>query len=295
MSRLRLIAYIAVAMVIGACSSTTATETAPQTNNTSNTENSSNADTTGLAASVNGVGITIENYNTELTRRSSVGVADTNALSEQVLTELIEQELINQGAPALGITITDADVDTEIAEQRDIAGSDQAWRDSLAMNGYTEDQWYGAQRNVLITLGVRNVLLEPYLGEVEQVNARHILVRTEDEANEVLDRLESGTDGFATLAAEYSLDVTTADVGGNLGWFARNELFYRSLEDSAFTLEIGSVSYVSTPLGYHVLEPLAREIRVIEPSRLTTLSENVFNRWLDEQYQSATVEVYIQW
>ena len=145
---------------------------------------------------------------------------------------------------------------------------------------------------MLVTLGIRNVLIEPYLGEIEQVNARHILVRNEDLANEVLDRLETG-EGFATLAAEYSLDVTTAEVGGNLGWVARNELYYSSLETRIFDLEIGSISYVSTALGYHVVQTMAREVREVELERLPVLSENVFNNWLDTQYRNASIERYI--
>ena len=289
----RSIVTIFLIFIVSACSS-------PNTTNNdviSATPLSANNDPSnaGFVARVNGVGITQQVYDSAFARRSiDSNAASDTARAQQVLNELIEQELINQGEPSLGITVTDADVEAEIATQREIAGSEDAWLASLQQNNYSVDEWFDAQRDVLVTLGVRNTLIEPYLGDIEQVNARHILVRTEDQANEVLDRLEAG-EGFATLASEYSLDVTTAEVGGNLGWFARNELYYPSLENRAFDLDIGSISYVSTPLGYHVIQTMAREVRAVEMSRLPVLSENIFNTWLDTQYRNASIERYIQW
>lgn len=291
LSKLRFAAICFVALMIAACSAPS------DSSNTSGTPVTSNNDPAnqGLVARVNAVEITQAAFDTAYARRTiNSNAASDAALAQQVLNELIEQELINQNAGSVGITITDADIEAEITAQQEIAGSEAAWIDSLAANNYTREDWFNAQRDVLITLGVRNTLLEPYLGAIEQVNARHILVRTEQEANEVLDRLEAG-EGFATLAAEYSLDVTTADVGGNLGWFARNELYYPSLENRAFDLEIGSISYVSTALGYHVIQTMAREVREIEFERLPILSENIFNSWLDTQYRNASIEIYIQW
>lgn len=289
----RYITTIFLAIIITACSA----PSNPTNDVISASPQSINSDPSnaGFVARVNGVGITQAQYDTAFARRSiDSNAASESALAQQVLNELIEQELINQGAPSLGITITDADIEAEIATQREIAGSEDAWLASLEQNNYSVEEWFTAQGDVLVTLGVRNILIEPYLGNIEQVNARHILVRTEDRANEVLDRLEAG-EGFATLASEFSLDVTTAEVGGNLGWFARNELYYPSLETRAFDLEIGSISYVSTALGYHVIQVMAREVREVELTRLPILSENVFNTWLDTQYRNASIERYIQW
>lgn len=290
MSFLRFGTILLIALSLVACSSQTDTGASGQQVIHNDPNN------TGLVARVNGVGITQEEYDAALARRSvNSNAADESALGQQVLNELIEQELINQGAPSLGVVITDADVEAEIAAQREIAGSDEAWNQFLAQNSYSEEDFFEAQRDVLITLNVRNTLLEPYLDTVEQVQARHILVHTVAEANEVLDRLEAG-EGFATLAAEYSLDVTTAEIGGNLGWFARNELYYSNLEAVAFDLELNSITGpIATSLGYHVIQTLDRAVREIEPERLPVLSENIFNSWLNEQYRNAAIEVYLQW
>lgn len=249
----------------------------------------------GLVARVNGVGISETDYNRALERRISGGALRDRALEQQVLTELIEQELVRQGAPALGITVTEAELEAEITLQRESLGTEEAWQQSLALNNYTEEEWYAAQEDALLAMEVRNILIEPYLGDVEQINARHIVVRTLAEAEAVLDRLSNG-EGFATLAAEVSIDVTTKDIGGNLGWFARNELLYPNLEEVAFGLDNGQIAGpVATSIGYHIIQTMDRQTRPIEMERLQTVSMNVLNAWMDEQYRKSMIEYYIQW
>jgi parvulin-like peptidyl-prolyl isomerase len=249
----------------------------------------------GLVARVNGVAITEATFNRAFERRTTANIADVNALKYQMLNELIEQELINQGAPDLGIMITEVDVQAEIAAQREIAGSEETWQASLTQNNYTEEEWAEAQYDVLVTLAVRNYLLEPYLGEVEQVQAWHIVVASREDAEQVLERLSNGED-FAALASEVSIFESIRETQGYLGWFARKELVQSNLEDLAFSLEPGQIAGpISTSLGYHIIQTLDKAVRPIEPERLPTLSENTFNSWIAEQYRNANIEKYIQW
>lgn len=247
-----------------------------------------------IVAKVNGVSISRDKYNRALERHPKANVADENALKAQVLDELIDQELINQGAPSLGINITDADVQTEIDTQINIAGSKETWQSLIAQSDYSEAEWRDAQHDVLVTTAVRNKLLEPYLGDVEQVHARHIVVRTREEALSILERLKNGED-FVSLTREYSIYDSVRQTDGDLGWFARNELFQPALEDAAFNLEPPQIGGpIATNLGYHIIQVLEKATRPIEPERLPTLSENIFNKWLDQLRQSATIERYIQ-
>ncbi len=245
-------------------------------------------------ATVNGVPITRASYDRALSRAQAISsVADQAALRRQVLETLIEQELIAQAAPELGVTVTDEDVQAEMEALRELTESDEEWQAFLELNGYTEAEMFAAQRDLLITQRVRDVLMEPFSGEVLQVNARHIVVRTEAEAQEVLDRLEAG-EGFATLAAEYSIDSTTREFGGNLGWFARDELLQPELENVAFELEVGQMAGpIQTSLGYHILQTMDREERPVEPERLSVLAESVFNNWLEGLRGNANIQRFI--
>lgn len=254
--------------------------------------NDNRVETTGqeIVATVNGVAITQQMFEREYARKiARTNAADPQALRRQVLDTLIEQELIEQAATAMGIIITDDDVRAELNTLRELADTPEAWQQYLAMNGYTEDEMFEAQRQSLLTQQVRDRLMEPYQGQVEQVNARHIVVRTQETANTILEQLRAG-EGFATLAAQYSIDSTTRSTGGNLGWFTRNELFYPALAEVAFRLEAGQIAGpISTSLGYHILQTLEKDTRLIEEHRRPVLWQNVFVSWLDEQYRNAEI------
>ncbi len=91
------------------------------------------------------------------------------------------------------------------------------------------------------------------LPKQEEVHARHILVKTEDEAKDVIKQLDAGKD-FAELAKEKSTDPNKDD-GGDLGYFTRGRMV-KEFEDAAFSLEKGTYSKtpVKTDFGYHVIK-----------------------------------------
>ena len=98
---------------------------------------------------------------------------------------------------------------------------------------------------------------------------------------------------FETLAQELSIDVTTKDRGGDLGWFTANELMDERLSDVAFGLEPGQIAGpIPTLIGYHVIQVIERAERPVEPERLPLLMENVFMSWLDGQFRAAIIERY---
>jgi peptidyl-prolyl cis-trans isomerase C len=85
----------------------------------------------------------------------------------------------------------------------------------------------------------------------QEVHARHILVDTKEEAEEVIKRLKNGED-FAKVANEKSKD-TNAE-GGDLGFFTRGQML-KPFEDAAFALEPGQISEpVQTQFGWHVIK-----------------------------------------
>jgi parvulin-like peptidyl-prolyl isomerase len=140
---------------------------------------------------------------------------------------------------------------------------------------------------------VLEIVTQDLLGDVPHVHARHILVEAEAEANELLSRLSNGED-FAVLAAEYSLDDTTARQGGDLGWFTEDELLEPALAHAAFSLEPNMVTGpIQTLLGYHVIQTLERADRPIPEDRLPEVMQARFEHWVDSLVATATIERYL--
>ena len=89
---------------------------------------------------------------------------------------------------------------------------------------------------------------------VDEVKARHILVKTESEASELIKQINDGAD-FAKLAAEKSSDTASAKQGGDLGYFSQSDMV-KAFADAAFAMKAGDVSKapVKTDFGYHVIK-----------------------------------------
>jgi peptidyl-prolyl cis-trans isomerase C len=87
----------------------------------------------------------------------------------------------------------------------------------------------------------------------EEVHARHILVKTEEEAKAVIAELDKGAD-FAALAKKDSIDPG-ASSGGDLGYFGHDDMV-KEFADAAFALPAGQYSKtpVKTEFGWHVIK-----------------------------------------
>jgi peptidyl-prolyl cis-trans isomerase C len=87
-----------------------------------------------------------------------------------------------------------------------------------------------------------------------KASARHILVKTRDDADTVLERLKSGTANFGTLASEYST-CPSGSRGGSLGSFGPGVMvpaFDKVIFDPR--TNIGEVvGPVETNFGYHII------------------------------------------
>lgn len=87
-----------------------------------------------------------------------------------------------------------------------------------------------------------------------KVHCAHILVKTEKEVNNVLERLKKG-EKFSAIAKDVSL-CPSKKRGGDLGTFGRGQMV-KEFEKAAFALEKGQISgIVKTQFGYHILRRL---------------------------------------
>jgi peptidyl-prolyl cis-trans isomerase C len=99
--------------------------------------------------------------------------------------------------------------------------------------------------------------------QTERIRARHILVATEKEANDIEGKLKGGAK-FEDLAKQYSLDGSK-DYGGDLGYFTAPEMV-AEFSKAAFALKQGEVSApVKTEYGWHVIRLDDRKMGAAQP------------------------------
>lgn len=104
----------------------------------------------------------------------------------------------------------------------------------------------------------------------EQVQAQHILIRTEADASAedkekarksiemIQDKLKNG-ESFSTLAEQFSEDPGSKNRGGNVGYFGRGQMV-KEFEDAAFATKRGETSPpVQTSFGWHLIHVLDRK------------------------------------
>ena len=120
-----------------------------------------------------------------------------------------------------------------------------------------------------------------------EVRARHILVETEEQANDIRDEIEGGRD-FADAAAEYGTDGTRG-TGGDLGYFGAG-MMVPQFEEAAFALEVGELSQpVESQFGWHLI--LLEDRRLSEAPPLDQVRQQVAQQVLYESYEAAIAEI----
>ena len=87
---------------------------------------------------------------------------------------------------------------------------------------------------------------------VTKVDASHILVKTESEANEVKYDLDHGKN-FEDVAKEKSICPSNKN-GGHLGMFSKGQMV-KEFEDAAFKMQKGEISEpIKTQFGWHIIK-----------------------------------------
>lgn len=88
----------------------------------------------------------------------------------------------------------------------------------------------------------------------DEVRARHILVATKEEAQEILKKLQGGAK-FEELAKAQTIDTAAAESEGDLGYFTAEQMV-EPFAKAAFAMKAGEVSKepVETQFGWHVIK-----------------------------------------
>ncbi len=128
----------------------------------------------------------------------------------------------------------------------------------------------------------------------EQVEAQHILVGTQDLANEIHAQVTGGAD-FGQIARTSSTDTATAPTGGKLGWITAEQMD-PAFAAAAFALQPGEISEpVQTQFGWHVIRVENRQPdRPLSPEQYSTATDNAIAAWLETQRSQGDVDTEYQ-
>jgi len=217
--------------------------------------------TVGVVASantlvtVNGTAITQQEVDSELMnatqgRFNQVPAEKQAAFRQQVLQQLIGKELIFEDAKKSGI-LKSKDYKTEYKKL------EQRMKKELAIQVW--------QKKVVDGIKIPDATLKDYynknkeeFNEKESVRARHILVKTEDEAKAIIMQLKplSGQKlqaKFEELAKTKSTGPS-GPKGGDLGYFAQGQMV-PAFNDKVFSMKEGTITMtpVKTQFGYHII------------------------------------------
>jgi peptidyl-prolyl cis-trans isomerase C len=171
-------------------------------------------------------------------------------VKEAIVNKLVDSEIVYQEAQKLGLD-----------KQADYLAREELARRELLTSVYLQDY---VKKNPISDADTK-AAYEQYkkaYGDKEY-SARHILVKTEAEAKDIIAQLGKGGD-FAKIAKEKSLDPGSKDKGGDLGWFSPATMV-KPFSDAVGVLSKGGVtqSPVQTQFGWHVIKLV--DSRVAQP------------------------------
>jgi len=243
-----------------------------------------------MALTVNGEGITLVEFNAEVTRYTSAQTAlsrtvDSAAATSTVIEDLVAQLLLAQSARANGFTLDDAALQTRINSLVAQIGGAEALTGWESEHGYSDQAFRSALRRAAESAWMRDKIISTVPSTAEQVHVQQILLYNQDTAVSFLNQLNGGAD-FNELAFE--ADPFTR---GDLGWVPRGYLLNGQIEEAAFNLAIGQYSdVITTDVGFHIVRILEHDSnRSLSPDALLSLQEQALRTWIEEQRAQANV------
>ncbi|WP_461207201.1 peptidylprolyl isomerase [Clostridium sp. DL1XJH146] len=268
------------------------TENADAAENTEATESTENADATEAAEN------TDETEEVELTEEEKIEMLATivenneeaaDLLREQKLSYLdaiVFEKILLQESEKRELVPSEEDIQKSVDEayEEQIAQfeTEEQFIEALVASGYTEETLKDVIRTNVILEKLQEDILKDVTVDEEEIKEyydkykdkypadsedpsmytlAHILVYTEEEAQEIKDKIDAGED-FAELAKEYSQDTGSAENGGSLGdpQPAVGHNFVQEFMDGAIPLNTGEVSdIVQSDYGYHIIKCIEKD------------------------------------
>ena len=201
----------------------------------------------------------------------------------KVVDYLVQQEVIDQQAKAMNITVADQDVTSQITRIEKVYGGETKFLSLLKQQGMTMDYLTRALRaellaqkvyeQVVADVTVTDQQLQDYwkahsatYQKKETRTVRHVLVSTKAKAEKVRTLLVAGST-WKKVAKQYSTDASSKNSGGSLGAITKGTMV-AAFDRKAFSLKKGVISQpVKASDGWHIIQMTA-----IRPAKSVTFA-----------------------
>lgn len=238
----------------------------------------------------------------------------------KILDNMITQKVIEQKAKELNVLPDDSKLKTEANKQlEDIKkqfGNDNAkYQEALKQQNLTEDAlkdlFFKQLRsqaimknitdNVTKDVKVDDKAIQDYYNKNKyqftekpnKIKLAHILVKTEDEAKKVKERLDKGED-FAKVAKEVSQDPGSKDKGGEYEVNYVDSGFDQTFMDAAIAQKEGTISApVKTQFGYHIIKTIKKEEYPVK--KLETVKTQIRQQLEDQEKNKVLSQKVDEW
>lgn len=190
----------------------------------------------------------------------------------QILERVIDEVLLETEAKSRKLEVKKEDIDSELSAIKAQFASEKEF------SSYFQDQLKMSEKDIKKAIETQLLVQELYeevtkditttdvdtqkyydehqeeFFQEEQVRARHILVKTKEEAQEIIRLITEEDQDMADLAMLKSTEEAAKTTKGDLGYFGRGNMI-KSFEDAAFSLGIGEITKepVETIHGWHVI------------------------------------------
>jgi peptidyl-prolyl cis-trans isomerase C len=199
------------------------------------------SDNSKAAATVNGVAIKKSQVDMLIKQSEARGQSDNPELRAAIVEQLSMQYLISQEAIKKGL-----DKKSEVADQIELSNQ------SALANAFVQDYLINNPVNDE-TLNAEYKKVKVQMGGLEY-KARHILVKTEAVAKDIIAKLKRNPNQFESLAKRKSEDAGSKENGGDLGWFDPRSMV-PAFGSAVEVLTKGKITDdpVKSQFGYHVI------------------------------------------
>lgn len=229
------------------------------------------AQTAGTAARVNGIAVPQSRIDLLTKQQVGRGAPDSPELRSRVRDELISMEAVSQEAARRGLDKNpDVQVQLELARQNILA---QAYiAEYISKNPTSEAAMKAEYEKIRSALGDR------------EYRVRHILVKSEVQAKEIMGQIAGKKTTFEKAAAEHSQDAGSKGRGGELDWTPPANLV-KPFADAMVKLKKGQTAAapVQSQFGWHI-------IRLDDERALTPPPFNEVKQQLTQRFQQQAIE-----